>query len=82
MLSIVRIIRLFQKRLSFTNAYFATTRLYTNVELDPSDVVVFNLIERNGSGTIRQNNMKEKTLRVYCFLIKRKKLSAQPNITT
>lgn len=68
MLSIVEIIRLFQKRLSFTNAYFATTRLYTNMEPDLSNVVVFNLIEQNGSRV--DDSMK------------RKKLSAQPDITT
>lgn len=43
----------FEKRLAFTDTYFATTRLYTNMQLDLSNVVVFNLIQQNGSRTIR-----------------------------
>ena len=35
--------------------------------------------EQDGSYVIRQNNIKQKTLRVYYFLIKRKKLFGQSN---
>ena len=42
--------------------------------------MVFISTEQNGSYVIRQNNIKEKTLCVYYFFIKRKKLFGQPNI--
>ena len=46
-------IRLSGKCLSFTDASFTTTYLYTNVKPKLSNVVIFSLIEQNGSYVIR-----------------------------
>ena len=54
--------------------------LYTNEKSSLWNIAVFISSEQNGSYVIRQNNIKQKTLRVYYFLIKRKKLSGQPSI--
>ena len=42
-----------------------------------SNVVVFILIEQNGSYVIQQNNIK--MLKIHYFLIKRRKLIGRPN---
>ena len=44
-----------------------------------SNIVIFILIEQNGSYVIRQNNMERKMLCIQYFLIRRKKLSGRPN---
>ena len=36
-----------------TYTFFTTTHLYTNMKLNPSNVVIFILIEENGSYVIR-----------------------------
>ena len=56
--------------------------LHTNVKPNLQNVAVFISTEQNGSYVIRQNNIKQRTLCVYYFLIKRKKLFGQPNIRT
>ena len=48
-----RTIRLSEKCLSFTDTSFTTTHLYTNMKPNPSNVVLFILIEQNGSYVIR-----------------------------
>ena len=72
-------IRLSGKCLSFANVFFTTVHLRTNVKPSLWNVTVFISREQNGSCVIRQNNIKQKMLRVYYFHIKRKKLSGQPN---
>ena len=72
-------IRLSEKCLSFANLLFTTVYLHTNVKPNMSNVAVFTSTEQNGSYVIRQNNIKQETLYVYYFLIKRKKLFGQPN---
>ena len=67
------------KCLSFANVFFTTIHLHTNVTPSVWNVAVFISTEQNGSYVIRQNNIKQKTLCVYYFLIKRKKLFGQPN---
>ena len=47
------IIKLSEKCLSFTDTSFTTTHLYINMKLNPSNVVIFILIEQNGSHVIR-----------------------------
>ena len=56
--------------------------LHTNVKPSLWNIAVFISTKQNGSYVIRQNNIKQKTLCVYYFLIKRKKLFGQPNILT
>ena len=46
-------IRLSEKSLSFTDTSFTTTHLYTNMKPNLSIVVIFILIEQNGSYVIR-----------------------------
>ena len=46
-------IRLSEKCLSFTDASFTTMNLYTNMKLNLSNIVIFILIEQNGSYVIR-----------------------------
>ena len=46
-------IRLSAKSLSFTDTSFTTTHLYTNMKPNLSNVVIFILIEQNGSYVIR-----------------------------
>ena len=62
------------------SVFLLQTRLYTNVKPNLSNVVIFFLIEQNGSYVIRQNNIKRKMLCIHYFLIKRKKLFGRPNI--
>ena len=64
--------------LSFTDTSFITTHLYTNMKPNLSNVVIFILIEQNGSYVIRYNNMKRKMC-IHYFLIKQKKLFGRPN---
>ena len=45
--------RLSEKCLSFTDTSFTTMRLYTNVNPNLSNVVIFILIEQNASYVIR-----------------------------
>ena len=47
------IIGLFEKSLSFTDTSFTTMHLYTNMKPNLSNVVIFILIEENGSYVIR-----------------------------
>ena len=72
-------IRLSEKYLSSANVSFTTVHLYRNVKPNLWNVAVFISTEQNGSYVIRQNNIKQKTLCVCYFLIKRKKLFGQPN---
>ena len=65
--------------LCFVNVFLTTMQLHTNVKLSLWNVAVFISTERDGSYDIRQNNTKQKMLRVYYFLIKRKKPVGQPN---
>lgn len=67
-------IRLSQKCLSSTNMPFSTMHLCTNMKPELSNVMVFILIEQNGSDMIQLNNIKQKMLCKYCFLVKPKKL--------
>ena len=46
-------IRLSEKCLSFTDTSFITTHLYINMKPNLSSVVIFILIEQNGSYVIR-----------------------------
>ena len=46
---LVNNVRLSEKCLSFTDTSFITTHLYTNVKPNLSNVVIFILIEQNGS---------------------------------
>ena len=48
-----RTIRLSEKCLSFIDTSFTTTHLYTNMKPNLSNVVIFILIEQNGSYLIR-----------------------------
>ena len=73
-------IRLSRKCLSFANVLFTTVHRRTNVKLSQWNVTVFISTEQNRSYVIRRNNIKRKTLCVYYFLIKQKKLFGQPNI--
>ena len=59
--------------------FFKTVHLRTNVKASLRNVAVFISTEQNRSYVIRRNNIKQRALCVYYFLIKRKKLSAQPN---
>ena len=43
------IIKLSEKCLSFTDTSFTTTHLYTNMKPNLSNVVIFSLIDQNGS---------------------------------
>ena len=52
-LNIITNIRLSGKCLSFTHTSFTTTHLYTNMKPNPSNVVIFSLVEQNGSYVIR-----------------------------
>lgn len=72
-------IRLSQKCLSSTNMPFATIHLCMNIKPDLSNVMVFILIEQNGSDIIQLNDIKQKMLCIYCFFVKRKKLLGQLN---
>ena len=67
-----------ERCLSFTDISFIIARLCTNRKPNLSNVVIFILIEQNGSYVIRQNNVKRK-MRIHYFLIKRKKLFGRPN---
>ena len=73
-------IRLSEKWLSFANVFFTTVYLHTNVKPSLWNLTVFISTEQNRSYVIRQNNINQKTLCLYYFLIKRKKLFGQPNI--
>ena len=53
-------IRLSGKCLSFTDTCSTTTHLYRNTKPNPSNVVIFILIERDRSYVIRWNNIKRK----------------------
>ena len=50
-----------------------------NVKPSLWNVAVFTSTEQNGSYVIQQNNIKQKTLWIYYFVVKRKKLFGQPN---
>lgn len=50
-----------------------------NMKPDLSNVMVFILIEQNGSDIIQLNDIKQKMLCIYCFFVKRKKLLGQLN---
>ena len=67
-------IRSSEKCLSFTDSSFTTMHLCTNMKPSLSNVVIFILIEQNGSYVIRQNNIKRKMLYIHYFFINRKKL--------
>ena len=73
-------IRLSGKCLSFSNVFFTTVHLHKNVKTSLWNVAVFIATKQNGSYVIRRNNIKQKTLCVYYFLIKRKKLFGQTNV--
>ena len=53
--------------------------LHTNVKPSLWNVAVFISTEQNGSYVIRQNNIKQRRLCIYYFLIKRKIFFGQPN---
>ena len=72
-------IRLSGKCLSFTDTSFITMHPCTNMKSILSNVVIFILIEPNGSYVIWWNNIKRRMLCIHYFLMKRKKLFGRPN---